>query len=123
MLWHGFCSSCVSSLNAATNSGQTQSQGREALKSCDQNIQRTILLTQEMIRLADQGDAEREDVGCGILYGILRDSAYKLWRMAEEEKKRHQAKGWWQVPCILNEVALDKPNEMTPIFDKPEKED
>jgi len=65
------------------------------LKACDQNIQKMLLLTQEMMRLADQGDADREDTGCGILYGMLRDSAYKLSRMAEEEKKRHQEKGWW----------------------------
>jgi hypothetical protein len=123
ILEKGFGMGFVLALNNARNSGQTKPQGREALKSCDQNIQRTILLTQEMIRLADKGDAEREDVGCGILYGILRDSAYKLWRMAEEEKKRHQAKGWWQVPCVLDEVAPDKPNDVTPIFDKPEKED
>ncbi|NNJ99462.1 MAG: hypothetical protein HKP58_03525 [Desulfatitalea sp.] len=51
-----------------------------------------------MIRLADQGDADREDTGCGILYGILRDSAYKLWRMAEEEKKRHQKTERWTAP-------------------------
>jgi hypothetical protein len=52
-----------------------------------------------MIRIADQGDAQREDTGCGILYGVLRDSAYKLLKLAEEEKKRHQAKGWWQEHC------------------------
>lgn len=52
-----------------------------------------------MIRLADKGDADREDTGCGILYGILRDSAYKIWRLAEEEKKRHQEKGWWHDHC------------------------
>lgn len=69
------------------------------MKPCDQNIQRTILLTQEMIRLADRGDVDREDTGCGILYGMLRDSAYKLWRMAEEEKKRHKEKGWWPDHC------------------------
>jgi hypothetical protein len=48
-----------------------------------------------MIRLADQGDNDREDTGCGILYGVLRDSAYKLKRLAEEEKRKHKAKGWW----------------------------
>ncbi len=69
------------------------------MKPCDHNIKRTIELTQEMIRLADQGDSDREDIGCGILYGMLRDSAYKLWRMAEDEKKRHQAKGWWSNHC------------------------
>lgn len=72
------------------------------MKPCDHNIKRTIELTQEMIRLADQGDMDREDAGCGILYGMLRDSAYKLWRMAEEEKKRHQAKGWWSDRCTTS---------------------
>jgi hypothetical protein len=61
-------------------------------KPCDRNIQRTIELARAMIRLADKGDADREDTGCGILYGILRDSAYKLWRLAEEEKARHLKK-------------------------------
>jgi hypothetical protein len=73
------------------------------VKPCDQHIVYTIALAREMIRLADQGDADREDTGCGILYGILRDSAYKIWRLAEEEKKRHQAKGWWPEPCPLPE--------------------
>lgn len=45
--------------------------------------------------MADRGDEEREDTGCGVLYGVLRDSAYKILKLAEEEKRRHQAKGWW----------------------------
>jgi hypothetical protein len=53
-----------------------------------------------MIRIADRGDAEREDTGCGVLYGILRDSAYKILKLAEEEKQRHLAKGWWQEDCF-----------------------
>jgi len=81
------------------------------VKPCDQNIQRTINITQEMIRLADQGDADREDTGCGILYGILRDSAYKIWRIAEEEKKRHQEKGWWQEHCPPKPEQPDGPRE------------
>lgn len=64
-------------------------------RSCDENIQRTINLTEDMMALADQGDADREDTGCGVLYGMLRDTAYKLRQMAENEKKQHQAKGWW----------------------------
>ena len=46
--------------------------------------------------LADKGDIDREDTGCGILYGVLRDSAYKLKKLAEIEKKRHIAKGYWR---------------------------
>ena len=48
-----------------------------------------------MICLADQGDADREDNGCGILYGVLRDTAYKLKKLAEDEKINHLRKGWW----------------------------
>lgn len=55
-----------------------------------------LRLIEQMIQLADQGDADREDTGCGILYGVLRDSAYKLKRMAEEEKGKHIVKGWWK---------------------------
>ena len=67
-----------------------------AVKPCDTNINRTLELVDEMIALADQGDVEREDVGCGIMYGILRDAAYRLKKIAEQEKKAHQQKGWWQ---------------------------
>ncbi len=65
------------------------------LKPCNRNLRKTLILVEEMIALADQGDADREDVGCGVLYGIIRDSAYKIQKIAEEEKRRHQEKGWW----------------------------
>jgi hypothetical protein len=57
-----------------------------------------LALTDQMISLADQGDGDREDNGCGILYGVLRDSAYKLKRLAEAEKENHIRKGWWPMP-------------------------
>ena len=65
------------------------------MKPCDYNIKRTLSLVDEMIRVADKGDSEREDNGCGILYGVLRDSAYKLKKLAEQERETHIAKGWW----------------------------
>ncbi|MCF8068862.1 MAG: hypothetical protein K9L30_09780 [Desulfobacterales bacterium] len=66
------------------------------MKKCDQNIQTALTLVDEMLRLADKGEADREDTGCGILYGVLRDSAYKLKKMAEQEKDAHINKGWWK---------------------------
>ena len=66
------------------------------MKSCNLHIINTLKLVDEMIYLADQGDVDREDNGCGILYGVLRDSAFKLKKMAEEEKLNHIRKGWWQ---------------------------
>jgi hypothetical protein len=65
------------------------------VKPCDRNIQSTIKLTEFMIRLASRGDAEREDVGCGVLYGVMLDAAYKIRKLAEREKASHKQKGWW----------------------------
>ena len=65
------------------------------MRPCNLHIQKTLKLVEDMIYLANQGDTEREDNGCGILYGVLRDSAYKLKKLAEEERLNHIQKGWW----------------------------
>lgn len=61
----------------------------------NENIKRVLALTREMLALADDGDRDRQDQGCGILYGILRDAAYRLRGVAEEERRRHQERGAW----------------------------
>ena len=65
------------------------------MRRCNHNIRKTLNLVDEMIRVADKGDIEREDNGCGILYGVLRDAAYKVKKLAEQEKEKHILKGWW----------------------------
>ena len=74
------------------------------MKECDRVILQTLELTQEMIQLADYGDEVREDDGCGILYSVIRDAAFKIQKLAEAEKEAHIRKGWWQV----NQVDKDK---------------
>ncbi len=59
-------------------------------KSVDKNLRRVLLLCEEMLEAADRGDAERIDADCGVVYGNLRDAAYKIRRLAENELKRHQ---------------------------------
>ncbi|PXF55025.1 MAG: hypothetical protein C4B58_15420 [Deltaproteobacteria bacterium] len=66
------------------------------MKPCDENIKKTLKLAEEMLGLADKGDAVREDAGCGVLYGVLRDSGYKIRKLAETEKEAHIKKGWWK---------------------------
>ncbi|MEA1991865.1 MAG: hypothetical protein U9N58_06685 [Thermodesulfobacteriota bacterium] len=66
------------------------------MKPCDENIKKTLKLAEEMLDLADKGDAVREDTGCGVLYGVLRDSGYKIRKLAEVEKEAHIKKGWWK---------------------------
>ena len=64
-------------------------------KPFNKNLRRLLELTREMIALADEGDRDRDDDSCGILYGILRDSAYRLRSLTEEECHRHeQAQKW-----------------------------
>ncbi len=58
----------------------------------EKNLGRVIDLCYEMLELADHGDFFRADEGCGILYGIIRDDAYKIRRMAEQEMKVHGTK-------------------------------
>ena len=69
------------------------------MRPCNDNIKKTLDLTEKMIKLANKGDIDREDTGCGILYGVLLDSAYKLKKLAEREKEAHIKKGWWKNDC------------------------
>lgn len=62
----------------------------------NENLLKVLRLTQEMIDLADTGDQFRDDYGCGVIYGTLRDSAFKLRRMVEEERLHHIEVGIWK---------------------------
>ena len=66
------------------------------MRTCNRTIEETISLTDTMLALSEKGDMAREDDGCGILYGVLRDSAYKIKKMAEAEKHTHKKRGKWE---------------------------
>lgn len=63
--------------------------------SFNDNLKRTIQLTREMLALADEGDRDRNDDSCGILYGIMRDTAYRLRALAQQECDKHKTAGKW----------------------------
>jgi len=66
-------------------------------RSCNRNIVKVLRLSRDMMLLADQGDETRLDTSCGVLYGTLRDSAYKLRHLAEQEIQLHKETGIWDV--------------------------
>ncbi|MBW2608945.1 MAG: hypothetical protein JRC68_01200 [Deltaproteobacteria bacterium] len=66
------------------------------MRPCDESIKRTLDLVKKMLALADEGDANREDTNCGVLYSVLRDSAYKVRKLAEAEIYAHKKKGLWK---------------------------
>lgn len=57
--------------------------------TADRNIDRVIALCNEMIELADLGLECHLDDDCGVFYSALRDSAYKIRRLAKSERVRH----------------------------------
>ena len=61
-------------------------------RPADEYLKKTLQLAERMLRLADNGDAVRNDSGCGVVYGVLRDSAYKLKQLAEAERQAHLRK-------------------------------
>lgn len=70
--------------------------GPAELSPHNQNLKRLLRLTRDMLALADEGDRDRNDASCGILYGVLRDAAYKLRNMASEECNHHKDSGKWR---------------------------
>ncbi|MBI5844681.1 MAG: hypothetical protein HZB23_08440 [Deltaproteobacteria bacterium] len=58
----------------------------------DSNLKRVIAICYQMLELADHGDHERNDPGSGVVYGALRDAAYKVRRLAEKELEASRTK-------------------------------
>ncbi len=72
-----------------------QSDGGPTGRPDNENLRRALRLSRAMIALADDGDRDQQDPSCAILYGLLRDMAYKLRRVAEDECARHRQCGRW----------------------------
>jgi hypothetical protein len=65
-------------------------------RSCNRHICETIELARQLVILADDGERDCEDDSCRVLYGVVRDSAYKIRQLAEQERDRHLASGKWE---------------------------
>jgi hypothetical protein len=63
--------------------------------NCNEQIRKAMALSKALMVLADEGDACMEDDGCGVLFGVLRDCAYKIRGEAERERERHREQGVW----------------------------
>jgi len=66
-------------------------------RPCNHNIIKVLRLSRDMMLLADRGDETRRDISCGVLYGTLRDTAYKLRNLAEQEIQVHKTTGLWDI--------------------------
>lgn len=57
----------------------------------DDNLRSVLQMCEQMLVLANRGDEFRQDAGCGVVFGTLRDMAYKVRGLAEKELDRHRA--------------------------------
>lgn len=71
---------------------------------CNEQIQKSLIMAWILMVLADEGESFMEDDGCGVLFGVLRDCAYKIRGEAEREREAHKARGVWDEPDALGFV-------------------
>lgn len=98
-----FCSSCrpeemARSLlirKGGSGSGGHGSEEPRVLQPQNENLRKALILSRELLALADEGDRDRRDDPCGILFGIMRDMGYRLRKLLEEEMERHKKEGTW----------------------------
>ena len=69
------------------------------MRDCNRHILEALELARRLTILADEGEAAAEDDSCMVLYGQVRDSAYKIRRLAEREREAHIARGTWDEPA------------------------
>lgn len=67
-------------------------------KQTNENLLAALELSERLLKLADAGDQYRLDIGCGVLYGTIRDAAYKIRMLAEAEIENHKNMGLWIEP-------------------------
>jgi hypothetical protein len=65
-------------------------------EACNDNIRQTLEYARRLIILADEGEADARDDGCAVLYGVVRDCAYRIRSQAERERDAHKARGRWE---------------------------
>jgi len=64
--------------------------GKDAVRNrSDMYIERALKSATELLAIANEADAQRDDDGCGIFFGVVRDCAYKILRQAEYERQAH----------------------------------
>jgi len=89
-LWHIHCF-C---LRRSVTSKATPGVGKLKLL-CNKYIRDALEIARQLIILADEGDLDSEDDGCRVLYGVVRDCAYKIRAQADREREDHKQRGVW----------------------------
>ena len=72
---------------------------------CNTNLREAFEMARRLIVLADEGEAESQDDGCIVLYGVVRDCAYRIKAQAEREREAHRSRGLWDAsPAAVSDA-------------------
>jgi len=75
----------------------------------NRNLKEALEVSRRLTILADEGEASSRDDGCAVLYGVIRDCAYKIRGRAERERDVHKVLGIWDEENINSaEVTKSK---------------
>lgn len=59
--------------------------------ACNNNISKALEIAKALMDTANKAEAASGDDGCRILFGVMRDCAYKIRKQAECEYEAHKA--------------------------------
>ena len=68
----------------------TKEETKEMNPKRDRYIVQALEFARRMSALADKGECESDDDGCLVLFGHMRDCAYKIKALAEHELEMHR---------------------------------
>ena len=66
------------------------------MQKCNSNLEELAELAEKLLEISNQGDMDRDDSSCGVLYGVTRDSAFKILEGARREIEKHKENGKWE---------------------------
>jgi len=59
--------------------------------ACHNNIVKALKIAEALMDTANKGEATSGDDSCRILFGVIRDCAYKILKQAEQQRQVHKA--------------------------------
>lgn len=66
------------------------------MNKCNINLDELLKVANMLLEVSNNGDMDRDDSSCGVLYGIARDSAFKIISQTEQEILKHKESGKWK---------------------------
>ena len=65
------------------------------MKKCNKNLLKVLDEVHKLLVITDIGDLQRNDTGCGELYCVIREKAYRIKDLTEKEIKYHKKVKMW----------------------------